>query len=58
MELDEYAREGIDGSKITFEDNVPLLEMLLGKPKGLLAVCDEEAFFPKVCVCVCVCVCV
>ena len=47
MELDEYAREGIDGSKITYEDNQPVLDMLLQKPLGLLAICDEEALFPK-----------
>jgi len=47
MELDEYALEGIDGSKIQFENNEPLLEMLLNKPVGLLAICDEEALFPK-----------
>ena len=47
MELDEYAREGIDGSKISFEDNQPLLDMMLSKPLGLLSICDEEALFPK-----------
>jgi len=47
MELDEYAREGIDGSKISFEDNQPLLDMMLSKPVGLLSICDEEALFPK-----------
>eukprot|EP00054_Salpingoeca_dolichothecata_P009067 m.51369 g.51369 ORF g.51369 m.51369 type:complete len:987 (+) comp18146_c0_seq1:26-2986(+) len=47
MELDEYAREGIDGSKISYEDNQPLLDMLLSKPLGLLSICDEEALFPK-----------
>jgi len=47
MELDEYAREGIDGSKISYEDNQPLLDMMLSKPLGLLSICDEEALFPK-----------
>lgn len=47
MELDEYAKEGIDGSTIAFEDNQPVLDMLLDKPVGLLAICDEEAAFPK-----------
>ena len=50
MELDEYAREGIDGSRISYKDNLPVLDMLLAKPIGLLAICDEEALFPKVCV--------
>eukprot|EP00051_Salpingoeca_urceolata_P010630 m.130293 g.130293 ORF g.130293 m.130293 type:complete len:964 (-) comp16784_c0_seq1:1942-4833(-) len=47
MELDEYAKEGIDGSAIKFEDNQECLDMLLNKPVGLLAICDEEAAFPK-----------
>jgi myosin-3 len=47
MELDEYAKEGIDGSKITYEDNQSLLDMILNKPVGLLAICDEEAIMPK-----------
>eukprot|EP00055_Hartaetosiga_balthica_P002458 m.4037 g.4037 ORF g.4037 m.4037 type:complete len:957 (+) comp2161_c0_seq1:253-3123(+) len=46
MELDEYEKEGIDGSKITYEDNADVLEMFLGRPRGLLALCDEEALFP------------
>jgi myosin-3 len=43
MELDEYAKEGIDGSQIDYEDNEELLKMILDKPAGLLALCDEEA---------------
>ena len=43
------AREGIDGSTIQYEDNQALLDMILSKqPMGLLAICDEEALFPKV----------
>lgn len=47
MELEEYAREGIDGSKISYQDNQPVLDMLLSKPLGLLSICDEESLFPK-----------
>eukprot|EP00042_Codosiga_hollandica_P039796 m.336479 g.336479 ORF g.336479 m.336479 type:complete len:957 (+) comp55698_c0_seq1:23-2893(+) len=48
MELDEMAREGIDGTQIKYEDNQALLDMLLSKtPPGILAVIDEEALFPK-----------
>eukprot|EP00730_Choanoeca_flexa_P004848 TRINITY_DN11819_c4_g2_i1.p1 TRINITY_DN11819_c4_g2~~TRINITY_DN11819_c4_g2_i1.p1 ORF type:complete len:960 (+),score=384.84 TRINITY_DN11819_c4_g2_i1:74-2953(+) len=47
MELDEYAKEGIDGSQIDYEDNEELLKMILDKPGGLLALCDEEAKVPK-----------
>merc|ERR1719223_2389915 len=36
MELVEYAKEGIDGTKITYEDNQPLLDLLLQtNPLGL-----------------------
>lgn len=47
MELDEYAKEGIDGSQITYEDNSALLDLFMQRPTGLLALCDEEALFPK-----------
>eukprot|EP00043_Microstomoeca_roanoka_P014896 m.148547 g.148547 ORF g.148547 m.148547 type:complete len:961 (-) comp16135_c0_seq1:237-3119(-) len=47
MELDEYAKEGIDGSQISYEDNSALLEMFMSRPTGLLSLCDEEALFPK-----------
>lgn len=43
MELDEYAKEGIDGTQIDYEDNGEVLEMIMGKPEGLLSLCDEEA---------------
>ena len=32
---------------ITFVDNRPLLDMFLMKPMGLLALLDEESYFPK-----------
>jgi myosin heavy subunit len=42
------AKEGIDGSTITYEDNQALLDMILSKnPLGLLAIVDEESQFPK-----------
>ncbi len=44
------AKEGIDGSTIQYEDNQALLDMILGKPLGVLATIDEESNFPKVCV--------
>eukprot|EP00049_Salpingoeca_infusionum_P017711 m.354083 g.354083 ORF g.354083 m.354083 type:complete len:962 (-) comp16916_c0_seq1:372-3257(-) len=47
MELDEYAKEGIDGSTITYEDNSGLLDMFMSRPAGLLSLCDEEALFPN-----------
>lgn len=49
MELAEYAKEGVDGTDITYKTNEPLLNMmLLNKPKlGLLGIVDEESSFPK-----------
>ena len=48
MELTEYAKEGISGKNITYQDNQPLLDLLLqNKPLGLLAILDEESNFPK-----------
>ncbi len=48
VQLDEMAKEGIDGSTIQYEDNQALLDMILGKPLGVLATIDEESNFPKV----------
>lgn len=33
--------------RIEFEDNKPILDVLVGKPKGVLLVLDEESRFPK-----------
>ena len=43
----EYKNEGIDATEIQFVDNRPVLDMLLTKPMGLLALLDEESNFPK-----------
>ena len=49
MELNEYAKEGVDGTDIKYKSNEPLLNMiLLNKPKlGLLGILNEESNFPK-----------
>eukprot|EP00038_Savillea_parva_P020859 m.32698 g.32698 ORF g.32698 m.32698 type:complete len:1058 (-) comp4913_c0_seq1:120-3293(-) len=47
MEQDEYEAEGIDVSKIEFADNKPTLDVLLGKPHGLLAILNEESRVPQ-----------
>eukprot|EP00039_Didymoeca_costata_P018953 m.335673 g.335673 ORF g.335673 m.335673 type:complete len:1187 (+) comp17648_c0_seq1:145-3705(+) len=47
IELEEYEKEGIDVKKITFRDNLPLIDMFLGRPIGILALLDEESSFPK-----------
>eukprot|EP00013_Stygamoeba_regulata_P020099 CAMPEP_0177646966 /NCGR_PEP_ID=MMETSP0447-20121125/10048_1 /TAXON_ID=0 /ORGANISM="Stygamoeba regulata, Strain BSH-02190019" /LENGTH=891 /DNA_ID=CAMNT_0019149519 /DNA_START=201 /DNA_END=2873 /DNA_ORIENTATION=- len=48
MEQDEYTREGIDWSKIEFNDNQACLDLIQGKnPLGVLVILDEECRFPK-----------
>eukprot|EP00047_Mylnosiga_fluctuans_P024126 m.153715 g.153715 ORF g.153715 m.153715 type:complete len:1104 (+) comp9783_c1_seq15:111-3422(+) len=47
LELDEYAKEGVSGAKVSYTDNEPLITMFLGRPTGLLALLDEESAFPK-----------
>jgi len=49
MELAEYAKEGINGKDITYENNEPLLNLILGGGGrlGLLGILDEESNFPK-----------
>jgi len=46
-EQDEYAREGVDVSKITFADNQPTLDLFLAKKGSIFAILDEESRFPK-----------
>lgn len=38
--------EGIPVDLVEFSDNRPVLDMLLSKPMGLLALLDEESRFP------------
>ncbi|EDQ89817.1 uncharacterized protein MONBRDRAFT_20878, partial [Monosiga brevicollis MX1] len=48
MELDEYKKEGIDGSQVSFTDNQATLDMLLSRrPPGILAIMDEQAIMPR-----------
>jgi len=49
MELAEYAKEGITGKDISYENNEPLLELILNSkpPLGMLSIIDEESNFPK-----------
>ncbi|XP_049628835.1 myosin-IIIb [Suncus etruscus] len=47
LEQMEYQNEGIDATPIKYEDNLPLLDMFLQKPLGLLALLDEESQFPQ-----------
>lgn len=46
-EQQEYMAEGIPVDLVEFSDNRPVLEMLLSRPLGLLALLDEESRFPR-----------
>ena len=43
-----YLKEGVDGSDVQFEDNMPILCLFLDKPIGLLSLLDEQSSFPRV----------
>jgi myosin-7 len=47
MEQEEYDKEKIDWANIAFTDNAPTLQLLAEQPMNVLAICDEEAKFPK-----------
>ena len=46
-ELEEMKNEGLKSKPINYVDNKALLDMFLQRPMGVLAVLDEESFFPK-----------
>ncbi|XP_041975163.1 myosin-IIIb-like isoform X2 [Aricia agestis] len=46
-EQQEYMAEGIPVDLVEFSDNRPVLDMLLSRPMGLLALLDEESRFPR-----------
>ncbi|KAL0306471.1 UNVERIFIED_CONTAM: Myosin-2 [Sesamum radiatum] len=43
----EYELDGIDWTKIDFEDNQDCLDLIEKKPLGLISLLDEESKFPK-----------
>ncbi|XP_050523766.1 unconventional myosin-IXAa-like isoform X2 [Daktulosphaira vitifoliae] len=45
-EQEEYRKEGINWSDIDFLDNTGCLQMIEGKPNGLLCVLDDQCNFP------------
>lgn len=45
----EYVKEGVSGSDIKFEDNMPVLRLFFDKPIGLLSLLNEQSLFPRVC---------
>ena len=47
LELEEYSREGVDGTAIEWQNNTPLLELFLKKPYSLFSLIDEESSFPS-----------
>lgn len=47
MEQTEYDKEKISWANISFTDNAPTLRLLAEQPLNILAICDEEAKFPK-----------
>lgn len=47
LEQDEYIQDGIDWTKVEFEDNQACLNLFEKKPLGLLSLLDEESTFPN-----------
>ncbi|KAJ8618074.1 hypothetical protein MRB53_014260 [Persea americana] len=45
--LQEYDHDGIDWTKVDFEDNQECLNLFEKKPLGLFSLLDEESTFPK-----------
>ncbi|KAI3988184.1 hypothetical protein MKX01_011973 [Papaver californicum] len=47
LEQEEYTQDGIDWTKVDFEDNQDCLNLFEKKPIGLLSLLDEESNFPR-----------
>ncbi|CAN8288380.1 unnamed protein product [Cochlearia groenlandica] len=47
LEQEEYIQDGIDWTKVDFEDNQNCLGLFEKKPLGLLSLLDEESTFPN-----------
>ncbi|KAK9106296.1 hypothetical protein Syun_022307 [Stephania yunnanensis] len=47
LEQEEYIQDGIDWTKVDFEDNQDCLNLFERKPLGLLSLLDEESTFPN-----------
>lgn len=47
VEQDEYAKEGIDWSRIEFNDNQPCLDLIESSSTSLLSLLDEECLMPR-----------
>ncbi|KAE8738384.1 hypothetical protein FOCC_FOCC016139, partial [Frankliniella occidentalis] len=47
LEQQEYARDKIDWQTITYNDNMPVINLIAKKPVGILHLLDDESNFPK-----------
>lgn len=47
LEQEDYELDGIDWTKVDFEDNQECLDLFEKKPLGLLSLLDEESNFPR-----------
>ena len=47
LEQEEYEREGIDWTKVDFEDNQACVDVIERRPMGILSLLDEQCAFPK-----------
>ena len=41
-------REGLEAVTVSYEDNSDVIDLIMGKPVGLLSLLDEQSVFPKV----------
>lgn len=47
LEMQVYAAEGLDLTKISFVDNQPIIDLIEKKPSGLFPMIDDECVVPK-----------
>ncbi|XP_066584309.1 unconventional myosin-XV [Prorops nasuta] len=47
LEQQEYAKEKIDWTTISYTDNLPVIHLIAKKPVGILHLLDDESNFPK-----------
>lgn len=47
LEQAEYARERLEWSPLTWEDNLPVIHLLAKKPVGIFHLLDDESNFPR-----------
>ena len=47
LEQEEYEREGIDWTKVDFEDNQACVDVIERRQMGILSLLDEQCAFPK-----------